>query len=562
MPSSSRTFRPAVFLAPGISMLAFCIALPTLAAVIVYPDAAQVTRVAEVDVAAGAHVLAFKDLPVGLDVNSLRMRAVGADGLVIGSVESRITAVERPARQNSIEEKLRALINERDLLNKQMAVLQAKERMIELYAKASPEKLGEKTSPMNVADWSKAWNAVGEGLAKNAEDVQAAQLRQAEVTKEINALRRSNQGGAAGAQPRRMVSVNIEAAAAGKARVFLTYRVRGASWRPVYDARLNTNGTEGKPSLQLVRRASVRQRTGEDWSGIVLKVSTVRSNRGTQAPDLLAQRLEFYNPAPPAPPSPIARAPRARDDARKQAGSLQSGALMESRMSYAGAAKPAAEPVAVASATAYEAQFLIQGKTDLKADNSARILLISNSMIAPDLLVRATPALDTTAYLEAEFVNTDAAPLLPGIVNIHRDGSFAGRGRIKLVAPGDSVTLGFGADDSVRIKRVPVSRKQSGPGWIGKSRSEVKDFKTSVTNLHGFAIKMRLMDRVPVSEDDTIKIKALPSNTVATQSSVDGRRGVMQWTFDLKPQASKDIRLGWLVEWPDGKRLVPRNLPN
>jgi uncharacterized protein (TIGR02231 family) len=147
-------------------------------------------------------------------------------------------------------------------------------------------------------------------------------------------------------------------------------------------------------------------------------------------------------------------------------------------------------------------------------------------------------------------------------VNIHRDGSYAGRGRFKLVAPGDKVTLGFGADDSVKIKRVPVSRKQSGPGWIGNNRSEVSDFTTTVENLHTFPVKVRILDRLPISEDDKIVIKPLPSNTTASQKDVENRRGVLAWDFELKPKASKEIRLGWQVEWPNGKRIVPRTLPN
>ena len=36
---------------------------------------------------------------------------------------------------------------------------------------------------------------------------------------------------------------------------------------------------------------------------------------------------------------------------------------------------------------------------------------------------------------------------LPGRVALHRDGSYVGMGRFELVAPGDEVALGFGADD-------------------------------------------------------------------------------------------------------------------
>jgi len=213
-------------------------------------------------------------------------------------------------------------------------------------------------------------------------------------------------------------------------------------------------------------------------------------------------------------------------------------------------------------AGAYEAQFRVPGKVDLKADNSARILRIDSQRIEPELLVRATPALSAIAFLEARFVNKGDTPILPGIVNLHRDGTYAGRGRFRLVAPGDKAALGFGADDSVRVKRTPVSRKQSGPGWIGNNRSQVQDFKTIVTNLHPFVVKVRILDRLPISEDDKIVVTPRPTNTTASEKNVDGRRGVLAFVFDLKPKAKKEIRLGWQVQWPEGKRIRPRNLPN
>ncbi|MCC2097960.1 MAG: mucoidy inhibitor MuiA family protein [Hyphomicrobiales bacterium] len=558
-------------LAFGISMAAFCMALPALAAditasskieaVTVYPDAAQVLRTTEVTLPAGASSIQFTGLPVGLDPNSLRVEAAGSGGVAIGSVASRIVPAVTPPGKSALTDKLRDLVNERNLLNQKYQALRAKKRMIESFAKASPEKLGEKSSPMNVAEWDKAWNAVGEGLAKVAEEIQALQIRQREVGREIRTIQQSNRNRGSGSMPSRTVSVDVEASSGARMLVKLTYRIGGARWLPVYDARLDTRGSGGQPSLELIRRASVTQRTGEDWSGVALTVSTVRANRGTQAPDLRAQRLEFYTPPPSPPPSP---APLAR--AKREQAMRKYDQAMPRRSARVGGllsmAKPAAEREARLDAGPYEAQFRIPGRVDVKADNSARVLRIASSKITPQLQVRAVPSMDSAAYLEASFENKDSAPLLPGVVNIHRDGSYAGRARFKLVAPGDKASLGLGADDSVRIKRVPVNRKQSGPGWIGSNRSEVSDFMTTVQNLHTFAIKVRIMDRLPISEDATIVIKPLRTNTTASQQKVDGKRGVMAWDFDLKPKATKEIRLGWQVEWPDGKRIVPRTLPN
>lgn len=553
----------------GTSLVALAAGAPALAAdieapsqiteVTVFPDAAQVSRVTAIDLPLGASTVVFNGLPAQLDPNSLRIQAGSEGQVAISSVVSSIAPAKNPVLPSSLAEKLRTLVNELTLLNETLRGLQAKKQMIERYSQASPEKLGDKAAPLNVSDWSKAWNAVGDGLAKVAEEIQAAQIRMREVQQEIQTLQASNREAAGGSRPSHVVRVDVDAASAGRVFMTLTYRVSGARWQPVYDARLESGGKAGTPSLELIRRASVIQRTGEDWSGVILTVSTVRAQRGTRAPDLLAQILDFYSPPPV--PAPIPRAPvsamgvLSRDRAER-AIALNEGFAAKKM------AKPAMEQEAVVDAGPFEARFRVPGKADLKADGSARVFRLATSKIVPEIVVRAAPALDTTAYLETVFVNKDAAPLLPGVVNLHRDGVYAGRGRVALIAPGEKVTLGFGADDSVKIKRVPVAKSQKGPGWIGNNRTEITDFTTSVTNLHAFAVNVRILDRIPVSENAEIVVSALPTNTKPQEERVDGKRGVVAWNFALKPQQIKDIRFGWQVQWPNAKRIVTRPSPN
>ncbi|MBM3609716.1 MAG: DUF4139 domain-containing protein, partial [Alphaproteobacteria bacterium] len=207
-------------------------------------------------------------------------------------------------------------------------------------------------------------------------------------------------------------------------------------------------------------------------------------------------------------------------------------------------------------------QFRVPGRVDIPADGSQRTLRLGTMTIEPKLTVRLSPAIDTTAYLEAAFTNSYEAPLLPGAVNIHRDGLFAGRGQLIFTAPGDEARLGFGADDAVKVTRVPVSRKESGPGLFGSNRSETKDFRTTVRNLHKFPVSIAMTDRMPVSEDSKIVIEALSTNTPPTEKIVSGRRGVMAWAFELAPGAQREIRLGWQVRWPADRRLVNETLPD
>ena len=87
------------------------------------------------------------------------------------------------------------------------------------------------------------------------------------------------------------VAVHADAAMSGSLK--LKYQVREASWRPFYDARLTTGQKGTKPTLSLMRRAGIRQWSGEDWSNVKLSLSTTSPQKGAQAPVLRPKRLDL-----------------------------------------------------------------------------------------------------------------------------------------------------------------------------------------------------------------------------------------------------------------------------
>ncbi|AKQ66618.1 Aspartate ammonia-lyase [Myxococcus hansupus] len=78
------------------------------------------------------------------------------------------------------------------------------------------------------------------------------------------------------------------------AQLALEYAVQGARWVPTYDLRLPRTLEEGT----LRMRASVLQRTGEDWTGVKLSVSTADVARNAEVPELKALRIGRHQPPP------------------------------------------------------------------------------------------------------------------------------------------------------------------------------------------------------------------------------------------------------------------------
>ena len=177
--------------------------------------------------------------------------------------------------------------------------------------------------------------------------------------------------------------------------------------------------------------------------------------------------------------------------------------------------------------------------------------------VAADLAVRAAPAVDPTAFLEASFKQAEDATLLPGKVAIYRDGVFVGRGKISASAKDDTVRLGFGADDKIKIERTVAKRNEGSAGLIvTTSKTDERSFKTTIRNGHDFPIKIAIEDQLPVSENEDIVVEMLPATTPPTATNIRDKRGVLEWSFDAKPGEVRDINFAWRVRWPKDKGIV------
>ncbi len=530
--------------------------------VIVYPGVAAITRIVEVDVPAGQHTLVIAGLPQSLDPNSLRVEGISTGQLQIDSVEMRtqpIAGVTPPAGEVAL--RLRKLQEDRVKKAAEVQALTSKQAMITAIGQQASSILGGKEKPLDPAEWSKAWDAVGAGLQKVAEELTAVNSGLRAIDEEIAAISRQAAGGLGGAGPRagvtRAANISVEAATAAKATLKLTYQVGGVSWRPSYDAALATGSAQVKPKLALVRRAVIAQRTGEDWSDVTLAVSTAQARGGTAAPDVPPIRVAFNEPSAITQNAPSLRSRALPAPAAPATMSMEDTLARRQNLGeVAKAAEPIAQQQAQVEVAGFSAQFVVPGRVSITTDGSTRSFRLGSRDIEPTLGVKAAPGIDPKAYLEVRFTNEEEAPLLPGEVALTRDGVFVGQGRVGQVASGDTVDMGFGADDKVKVTRVPLRRREVEASWTQGNRSDLREFKTTVKSLHDRPMRITVLDQTPFSENTAITVETIPNMTVPTEKNLQDKRGVLAWSYDYKPGEEKEIRHGFRMRWPNERELM------
>ena len=529
-------------------------AISRIESVTVFPTGAEVLRTTKVKLEPGEHTVLFTDLPAQAVPGSIRVEGKSTGRLEIGSVDTRKLQVPRTdpviqaTERRRIEIDMEKLRDERAVIETgakaaatQLALVQ---KLSELPEHPAPAGTGSATQP----DWGQLFALIGQRSAEAQKAALEAQVKMRDIDRRIEDLTKKLAALTPAQDERTEVKVFVAAGDAQDAELAIRYQVGNAAWVPYYDARLSTGGKAAAPKLGLVRRASIQQRTGEDWVDIAVQLSTTRPGTGTAAPELTPMTVDYELDMPQprpisAPAAPMAGAARSRSMA-------DAGEVAESKAFM----RVANETQATVEAAPFQAIFTVPGKLTVLSTGEQKRVQLDEAALEPILLVRTVPRVNPKAFLYTKLTAPKTTPYLPGQVSLFRDGTFAGTGRLPQLAPGEEFELGFGPDDAVRVRHAIIDEKRGESGIISSSKTDVRNFRISVKNMHERPIQLVIQDQIPVSQQQDIKVD-LVTKTAPTKQNIDDKRGVLAWESTLSPDQEQVLDFGYRVQWPAAKRV-------
>lgn len=536
-------------------------------AVTVFPSGAEVTRTVKLKIEQGEHVLIFNDVPAQAAAHSIRVEGQANGKLEIGSVDTRRLFVPRSDEQaaaserRKIEDELDALRDGRGLLEGQVLSAETQKTLLSNLAQLPTRPAPGQGSAGPQEDWGRILGIIATGTAEAQKATQDAQVRLRDLDRKIEDAEKKLAALAPAREERTEVKVYVTAQAPLEADVMVHYQVPNASWSAIYDARLATGARDVPPKLDLTRRAAITQHTGESWDNVTVQLSTTRPTAGAAAPELFPMTVGYIPDAPPQPPArPMARS--MADDGRQRVGTA--GGAMDTDGMSEEAAIPQAAPApvtlevaetrsAITVSAPFQAIFGVPGRLSIPNTGEAKRVQLSQDTLEPALAIRTVPKDDPKAYLYAKLVVPKGSPILPGTVSLFRDGTFVGTGQLPVLAPGEEHDLGFGIDDSVRVRHALVTDTRGQSGLISSSKTDTRNFRITVKNQHARAIDLTVFDQIPASQNQDIKVER--TGTTPTKENIDDKRGVLKWESKLEPDEEKIIEFGYRVSWPAAKAI-------
>jgi uncharacterized protein (TIGR02231 family) len=195
-------------------------------------------------------------------------------------------------------------------------------------------------------------------------------------------------------------------------------------------------------------------------------------------------------------------------------------------------------------------------RVSVKADGAPHRVPVSSFSTTAQVTLVAIPLRSTAVHVRARFVNTGAAPLLAGPVDLIMQSGYVGRAEIGFVAPGEKAYLGFGPDSELRVHR-SETRDRDNAGMLGSWNVETVRVAVRLSNLGAHKREVTVTERIPISEVEQVEV--VPSApdaymldegdeiTQVTARAFDDR-GLVSWSVDLAPLGRRAVTLEYKVK--------------
>ena len=518
-----------------------------IVAVTVYRDEAAITRRASLELPPGTSLVRFLDVaPSTLVEDSVQARIDGEAKVIEVVVrEVKVADPEAQGRAGELDARIEAIGLEIAALEDDVKVLDGEWAFLESISTRAGQQAaaGAGTEALDLAQVAEQMRFLAErraGLLLRKRELAAilAARRRVKATLEWE---RQAIGGRIGT--RLVQDVTVSSPAGGASTIDLLYRVDGASWRPAYRIRTEVAGNR----TDIEYDALVEQTTGEDWTDVVLELSTADPAVPTAPPEIEPVFVDVFVPPPPV---------------REKVGSLafEAGRPMPApgeglRGGGSGGlfGDPGDDAIAFDSglAVAYRLPRPVSVPSDAEQTQRLRIDSIDAK---PRLVFVSRPITGTPPSLRATLENSTDLVLLPGDASIFVAGDYVGETDLPAVQGRGRFEIFLGPEPRLEVVKQPTVRNTSTTGLFGGGRQTALSNRIELVNRLPRAVIVELWDRRPVSRNEKIAVTVAdlsrPLDTDAGYLEKEAPQGLLKWTVALGAAGTTDAKatIAWTTK--------------
>jgi len=347
--------------------------------------------------------------------------------------------------------------------------------------------------------------------------------------------------------------IYVQCTQPGPAILELNYLVRHAQWQQQYNLRALPD--DARVSVEY--HAVVNQNSGEDWQGVSVSLSTAEPTMASSAPVLAPVRVGLRASHRPQQSQNQAAVPmeqikqnfftRRQNSKQGLAANGILNALAEDNQllflnndtSQVQQMQQAIDDIM--RIEGISVTYELPGKLTLPSRDDQQLVNITTMTSPAEFTLIASPLLTDYVYLQADVHNNSQTVFLPGPASVFKNNQFVGQSEVPLVTIGETFTAGFGTDSQVHVAHALNHKKTR---IQGGNRIDTFEYRMVLDNYKTTPVKLRLLDRLPYSDDSSIKIELTETHPALslddTYVKTSQKKGILQWDLTLDPHTIED----------------------
>ncbi|PCJ94859.1 MAG: energy transducer TonB [Flavobacteriaceae bacterium] len=203
-----------------------------------------------------------------------------------------------------------------------------------------------------------------------------------------------------------------------------------------------------------------------------------------------------------------------------------------------------------ANDTMTSTEFDIKKPYSILSDGDITAIEINTHQLNATYEYFAAPILNENVFLTVMFNDWEQFNLLPGEANLYFEGGYAGKTTIDPYTTTKEMTVSLGIDPNITVTRKQDKNFKS-KSFTGGTRILDRTYVLEVKNNKNIAINLKLMDRIPLSQNKEIKVDHIETYTAAYEQ----KKGLLTWTMKLNSQETKKETFSFQVKYPKYKRI-------
>ncbi|MGJ4745579.1 DUF4139 domain-containing protein [Leptospira sp. SA-E8] len=198
------------------------------------------------------------------------------------------------------------------------------------------------------------------------------------------------------------------------------------------------------------------------------------------------------------------------------------------------------------SSEGFDFRYIAQSREKIPSDRTLNRVFLRKRNISVRPGYETSPLTNDGVFLNVVSSNTEREPLLAGPLEIYSGENLLGTTTVSTLKPGQEIKMELGPDRDIKVER-KQEKLDDKSGIISRKKNIRYRVTISIKNNKRRAVPVRLIDRIPYTNDDSVRVEWSPGADTPKSKTEDG---ILTYEFEIGANSRKSVQFEYTVSYP------------